>query len=332
MNTGPDSASPARFGFLLLNEFTLISLSSAVEPLRMANRVCQQDHYSWKTLSESGAAVTASDGLSINVDGSILGDLNLQQFDVIVVCGGLNIESNVSKPVLNWLRKAAQQKLALGAICTGSHALAAAGLLDGYRSSIHWENLAAMTNQFPKVIVSRSVFSIDRDRYTSSGGTAPLDMMLHLISARCGGQISAAVAEQFISERIRRPTDQQRIPLRHEVGRRSGKLVLAVEFMEANIHEPIGMAELAGLTGLSLRQLQRLFSQHLRCKPSQYYLKLRLQRARELFQQTQLGLAEIAELTGFESASRLSRKYKARYGKSPGKDYRTEPLQETNPG
>jgi len=332
MITGPNSASPARFGFLLLNEFTLISLSSAIEPLRMANRVCQQNHYAWKTLSETGAAVAASDGLSINVDGSIQDDLNLKQFDAVMVCGGLDIERNVSKPVLKWLRKVAEQKVALGAICTGSHVLAAAGLLDGYRSSIHWENMAAMTNQFPKVIVSRNVFSIDRDRYTCSGGITPLDLMLHFVSARCGSQISAAVAEQFIFERIRRTTDQQRIPLQHEVGRRSGKLVQAVEFMEANIHEPIDMAELARCVDLSIRQLQRLFSQHLRCKPSQYYLKLRLQRARELIQQTHLGLAKIAELTGFDSPSHLNRKYKVQYGNPPGRDFRSHPVQETISG
>ena len=164
--------------------------------------------------------------------------------------------------------------IALGAICTGSQLLAEAGLLEGYRCSIHWENLAAVSDLFPGVTVSRSVFTIDRNRYTSSGGTAPVDMMLHIIRAQCGAEVSAGVADQFIYERIRQPDDQQRIPLKHVVGNQSGKLVTAVELMEANIKEPISQEDLASYVGLSRRQLQRLFQRYLFCAPSRYYLQL----------------------------------------------------------
>jgi transcriptional regulator GlxA family with amidase domain len=214
--------------------------------------------------------------------------------------------------------KAVNQKgIGLGAICTGSYILAEAGLLDGYRCSIHWENMAALTDLFPNVAVSRSVFTIDRNRFTSSGGTTPVDMMLHLVTAQCGGDVSAAVAEQFIYERIRRADDQQRVPLKHLIGHQSGKLVVAVELMEANIKEPISQEDLASYVGLSRRQLQRLFQRYLMCAPSRYYLQLRLQRARELLRQTGMSLVEISALTGFVSTSHFSKSYKAFYGHSP---------------
>lgn len=319
MSAKPNTASPAHFGFLLLDEFTLISLSSAIEPLRMANRVCERIHYSWTILSESGQSVTASDGLSVNVDDSIQNSQLFKQLDAIFVCGGLNVEEHVSPAVVNWLKLAARRKLALGALCTGSYALAKAGLLDGYRCTTHWENMAALNNQFPNTIVSRSVFSIDRDRYTCSGGTTPVDMMLHFIANRCGSSVSAAVAEQFMYERIRRADDRQKVPLRHVAGQHSGKLVLAVEFMEANIREPISQEELAQFVGLSSRQLQRLFQRYLLCTPSRHYLQIRLQRARELMQQTRMSLADVAELTGFASGAQLNRNYKDVYGTTPGK-------------
>ena len=324
MDTNTNSGLPTRFGFLLLNDFTLISLSSAVEPLRMANRVCRQDHYAWKTISETGEAVSASDGLSINIDCGIENEDALNALDVVIVCGGRRIEKNTSKPVLKWLKTVNQQGIGLGATCTGSYVLAEAGLLDGYRCSIHWENMAALTDLFPNVAVSRSVFTIDRNRYTSSGGTSPVDMMLHFITAQCGADVSAGVAEQFIYERIRRSDDQQRVPLKHLIGHQSGKLIVAVELMEANIKEPISQKDLASYVGLSRRQLQRLFQRYLMCTPSRYYLQLRLQRARELLRQTSMSLVEISASTGFVSSSHFSKSYKEFYGHSPSAERQQE--------
>lgn len=308
---------PTRFGFLLLNDFTLISLSSAVEPLRMANRICDESVYSWKTLSENGESVSASDGLSIGVDHSITESGLFNQFDVIVVCTGRRVERNTTSTVLKWLREANHAKVGLGAICTGSYVLAEAGLLDGIRCSIHWENMAALADVYPEVVVSRNVFTIEDNRYTSSGGTTPIDMMLHIISERCGSDVSAGVAEQFIYERIRRSDDHQRVPLKHVVGNQSGKLVVAVELMEANIREPISQQDLAKYVALSTRQLQRLFQRYLLCTPSRYYLQLRLQRARELLRQTSLSIVEISVDTGFVSTSHFSKSYKEFYNHSP---------------
>lgn len=313
---------PVRYGFLLINDFTLISLASAVEPLRMANRICRQDHYDWRIISAAGNSVCASDGLEIVVDHCLTDEAVLQDLDIVVVCGGRRIEQNYDKTVIRRLKTLNQMGIALGAICTGSHVLATAGLLDGYRCSIHWENLAALADLFPKVAVNRSVFTIDRNRYTSSGGTAPVDMMLHIIKAQCGSAVSVGVADQFIYERIRQADDRQRIPLKHVVGNQSDKLVTAVELMEANIREPISQEDLASYIGLSRRQLQRLFQRYLYCAPSRYYLQLRLQRARELLRQTSLSLVEISSLCGFVSTSHFSKSYKEYFGHSPSGERR----------
>ena len=328
MNSNAQRQLPTRFGFLLIHDFTLISMSSAVETLRMANRLARQDIYSWKTTSEDGGAVCASDGLSVNADCSIADVASLEGVDVIVVCGGRRVESNTTDAVIRWLRKAAQAGLGLGSTCTGSYVLAKAGLLDGYRCSIHWENIASLTDMFPKVQVRRRIFTIDRNRYTSSGGTTPIDMMLYFVQRQCGPDIMAGVADQFIYERVRNPDDLQRIPLQHHIGKQSTRLVDAIELMEANIKEPIGQVDLAGFIGLSRRQLQRLFQKYLLCTPSRYYLQLRLQRARELLRQTSLSLVEISEQTGFVSNSHFSKSYKEFYGYSPSIERRREPQSE----
>ena len=315
---------PTRFGFLLLDDFTLISMSSAIETLRMSNRVAGSRIYSWKMISAGGAAVTASDGLTISADFGIDDEIEPRTVDAIVVCGGEGVERFAAEPVLRWLRACTGRGLALGSTCTGSYVLAKAGLLDGYRCSIHWENFGALTLEFPKVAVSRSVYTIDRDRFTSSGGTAPMDMMLYFVRRQLGPQISADVADQFVHERIRDPQDRQHVPLRHVVGRQSTKLVSAVELMESNIREPFSQVELAAYVGLSRRQLQRLFRKYLLCSPSQYYLQLRLERARQLLFQTEFSIVEIAAQTGFVSSSHFSTTYKEQYGNTPSTERATK--------
>ncbi len=316
------SQLPTRFGFLLIEDFTLISMSSAIETLRMANRLMGRQFYTWKTISETGEAVCASDGICINANCGIDDPDALQDVGAIIVCGGRRVETQVTDPLLRWLKKAANAGAQLGSTCTGSYVLAKAGLLDGYRCSIHWENIASLTDMFPKVQVRRSIYTIDRDRLTSSGGTTPIDMMLYLVRRQCGPEITAGVAEQFVYERVRNPDDLQRVPLRHFVGKQSMKLVTTVELMEANIREPISQVELANYVDLSRRQLQRLFQKYLLCTPSRYYLQLRLQRARELLLQTDLGLVEIAAQTGFVSSSHFSKSYKELYGYAPSSERR----------
>ena len=317
MNQPQESKLPTRFGLLLINDFTLISMSSAVEPLRMANRICKKEVYKWKTISETGEAVCASDGLSVNVNSGIDRPDVLLGVDALIVCGGWNVEQNTTDPVIRWLRSVGQGNVALGSSCTGSYLLAKAGLLDGYRCSVHWENIGAMTDLFPKVHVSRSVYTIDRNRLTCSGGASPVDMMLHLIKRECGSDVSAGVAEQFIYERIRRSGERQRVPLKHVVGNQSEKLIVAVELMEANVREPISQIDIASYTGVSRRQLQRLFQRYLLCTPSRYYSQIRLARARELLHQTGMSLVEISTLTGFVSSSHFSKSYKEHFGHSP---------------
>lgn len=317
MDQSTSKRSPARFGFLLINDFTLISMASAIEPLRMANRICKREAYQWKTISESGAEVRASDGLSVYADCSIDDASALAGVDALIVCGGWDVEKNTSPGIIRWLRSVAKGNLIFGSTCTGSYVLAKAGLLDGYRCSVHWENIGPMTDLFPKVHVSRSVYTIDRNRYTCSGGVSPVDMMLNLIDRECGPGVSAGVAEQFLHERIRRAEENQRVPLKHLVGNQSEKLIIAVELMEANIREPITQMEIANYTDISRRQLQRLFHRYLLCTPSRYYTQIRLARARELLHQTSMSLVEISSLTGFVSSSHFSKSYKEHFGHSP---------------
>ncbi|MFB4356523.1 GlxA family transcriptional regulator [Pantoea sp. BS_4] len=306
-------------GFLLVNNFTMIALATAVEPLRMANQLSGKELYSWYTVSEEGAPVVASDGIAITPDHSMA---NVPALDVMIVVGGVNITRSYSSRQIGWLQSLARRKILIGGICTGPYLLAEAGLLDGYHCSAHWECIASMQEAYPRVICTNQLFVIEQDRMTSSGGTVPMDMMLTMIQRHFGHQLTAAISEMFICDRVRNESDYQRIPLRHVLGTAQPSLVEAVSLMEANIEEAIDLDELAGYVGLSRRQLERLFQKYLHCSPSRYYLKLRLFRARQLLKQTSMSIIEIALACGFVSTPHFSKCYREHLGVPPREERR----------
>ncbi|SDF83302.1 GlxA family transcriptional regulator [Phytopseudomonas seleniipraecipitans] len=308
------SRVPHSIGFLLLDSFTLISLASAVEPLRMANQLSGKELYRWHTLTLNGLPVIASDGLQITPDAS---SANAPPLSAVVVCGGVDIQRSVTREHVQWLQGQARHGRQMGAVCTGSWALAKAGLLDGYDCSVHWEFLAAMQEAFPRAAITTRLFSIDRNRNTSSGGTAPMDMMLHLIGREHGRELAAAISEMFVYERIRNEQDHQRVPLKHMLGTNQPKLQEIVALMEANLEEPIDLDQLALYVDVSRRQLERLFQKYLHCSPSRYYLKLRLIRARQLLKQTSMSIIEVASVCGFVSTPHFSKCYREYFGIPP---------------
>jgi AraC family transcriptional regulator, glycine betaine-responsive activator len=195
----------SHFAFLTLPRYSMIALSNAVEPLRMANSISGQLAYEWSIVSLDGAPVTASNGLSLSPTQALEG---LGRVEILFVCGGVDVREGVTAPLLRALRRFADRRVGIGALCTGGYALARAGLLDTYRATIHWENLSALREEFPRVMLSNQVFTIDRDRYTASGGIAPLDLMLHLVKGKLGNRVAQLIAEQFIVDRARNDRDQ----------------------------------------------------------------------------------------------------------------------------
>ncbi|HEY2683296.1 MAG TPA: GlxA family transcriptional regulator [Steroidobacteraceae bacterium] len=312
----PESSSPrkCKYAFLTLPSYSLIAVANALEALRMANRLIGREVYEWSVVSHDGSAQEASSGLKLSPTGALE---KLHTADIVFVCGGINVKDAVNPALLTALRRLGDRQVALGALCTGGYALAKAGLLDGYRATIHWENLSALREEFPRVKLSDQLFSIDRDRFTCSGGTAPLDLMCNLIERRLGSKISQLVSEQFIVERVRRDTDRQYVPLRAQIGLSHRGLIRVAHLMEQNIEKPLSLEAIAKSSGLSRRQIERLFKRDLNCVPKRYYLEMRLKRARELLLQTAMPIMDITAACGFQSPPHFSKCYRHLFGYPP---------------
>jgi AraC family carnitine catabolism transcriptional activator len=292
----------------------MMAFVSAVEPLRVANRLAGRPLYRWEIVSRDGGAVHASNGMALVATRSIA---DPGAYARLVVCAGFEPEAGYDDSVGAWLQRLARRGVALGAMDTGSFLLARAGLLAGHRATTHWESLDSFRERFPGVEVESGLFVIDRNRFTCAGGTAALDMMLHLISLQHGRRLAAAVSEQFIHAHIRDPQDRQRMEPRARQAITHAGLARVIELMESHIEEPLASSRLCRAAGLSLRQLERHFRRQFRMTPRRYYVELRLQRARALLQYTDLPIVEVAVASGFGSAAHFSRTYRRWAGRPP---------------
>lgn len=303
-----------RFIFLLLDRFTMLSFAGAIEPLRIANRVLGRQAYVWKLAGENGRESTCSNGASFRLD---MGLDEIEREDTVLVCGGIDVQQATTKPILNWLRREARRGVAIGGLCTAAYTVAKAGLLDGKRATIHWENQDSFLEEFQDVTLTKSVFVIDGNRMSTAGGTASIDLMLKIIAEDHGEDVANTVADQLIYSSIRTDQDTQRLSIPTRIGVRHPKLSLVIQMMEQNIEDPISPADLAEDVGMSTRQLERLFRRYLNRSPKRYYMELRLQKARNLLMQTDMSVINVALACGFASPSHFSKCYRAHYKTTP---------------
>lgn len=305
---------PQSFGFLVIPKFAMLAFTAALEPLRGVNLVTGRELYKWQVLSVDGEPVEASNGIQMVADSSVE---EVERLDNVIVCGGLGSHRYEDRQVLAWLRRRERQGCRLGAISDGSYILARAGLLNGYSCTIHWTCLPGFQESFPDINVTNEIFRIDRNRFTASGGTGSMDMMLRLIEQDHGRKLAVRVADQFLHDRIRGDEDHQRMSLRLRLGFNHPRILKAIKFMEENIEQPLTCADLADMSGVSTRQLERLFRKYLGCTPRRYYLELRLKRAQRLLTQSTLPVMEVALACGFVSPSHFAKCYREMFQQVP---------------
>ncbi|HRO16434.1 MAG TPA: GlxA family transcriptional regulator [Paracoccus sp. (in: a-proteobacteria)] len=305
----PAPGRPRRFLFLLLDRFTLISFAAAVDSLRLANRVSGRTLYEWRLIGGGGAQAVCSAGAALEAE--------VGPRDILLVCGGIDVARATTRPVIAFLRRTGRQAAAVGGLCTGAWALAQAGLLDGRRATIHWENHDGFAEAFAGVDLYRTVFVDDGTRLTAAGGTSPIDLMLRLIGRDHGAELAAQVADQLITTAVRAEADSQRPTIPARIGVRHPRLAAVIARIEASLEDPVSPADLARDAGMSMRQLERLFMRYLNRTPRRYYMETRLARARNLLRQTDMPVIEVALACGFSSTAHFSRCYRAQYGTTP---------------
>ena len=304
-----------RVAVLLTDGFPLMSYASVVEPLRAANvlagrTVCEVGHF-----SESGCDVRSSGSVQVPVDRAVGGTLEADL--LLVLAGGDPFGTKLSR-MDAWLRKLALTGSVLGGVSGGPVLLAKAGVMRGRRMTVHWEHAQMLAKTVPGLILERSLYVIDRDRVTCGGGTAPMDLMHALLSGRFGTEFARAVSDWFLHTDIRPSAGPQRAGPIERVGTSCLPVLDAVALMESHVADPLSLDQLAVLSGISGRQLNRLFRRHVGRTVMGYYRRFRLETARRLLGHSILSLTEIALATGFSGSSHFSSAFRQEFGVTPG--------------
>ena len=301
-------------GFLLLPEFPIYALILAVEALRVANQNAGRRLFATRLFTADGRPVAAGSGAELMPDSGIA---EVRFCPTVLVVAGNQPTQHLTRGLLAWLRRLDRHGTLLGAIDTGAFALAAAGLLDGYRITLHWEAVQLFHERHPEIEVVEQLFLSDRNRLTCAGGIATLDLMLELIRTKHGHDLAEVVRTGLVHERQRSGFEPQRVAIGGHVASVDRRIAGIVADMEAHLDQPLPPRQLAARAGISVRQLERLIASRFHDTPGGYYLKLRLQAARNHLFYGDMPIQEIATATGFSSPSVLSRSFKARFGLSP---------------
>ena len=303
-----------KVGIVLIDGFSLMAYASAMEPMRAANLLSNETLYSVRNLPVSGAISLSSSGAQIKAD-AYLGEQ--VDFDLLLIVAGKEAGSYRNAQLANWLRLLASRGVLMGGVSGGPLLLAHAGIMDGYRMTIHWDHVEALTQISPRLAVEKSLYVFDRNRLTCGGGTAALDMMLALIKYQQGSTIALQVSDWFLHTDMRDGESAQRSGLAERYNTSNEHLLKALEAMENHIADPLELAQLAALADLGARQLNRLFSKYLNASAVNFYRTLRLKKSQELLNRTSLTVQDVAVATGFANGAHLSKSFSDQFGIAP---------------
>ena len=296
---------PLCYDFLLYPGFSAHGLANAVEPLRAANTFAGRSLYRWRFLSLTAEQVVSSSGLEVTTQRA-----DRQEGDMLFVIPSYGYLDHSGFIALRDLRRLARGYGTLVGLDTGPWLLAAAGLLDGYRATIHRDKFSDFEESFPKVEAQVARYVLDRDRITCPGAAACFDLVLHLITAQHGSAMGLELSRIFMMQ------DREEMPgLVQPAGDRLVDRVVGI--MSRDLEQPCRIGEIAAEIGCSQRTLELRLRQRLGMSPRALYRRLKLAQVRKLLQETELSIAEISLRAGYENASAMARAFRAEFGLTP---------------
>lgn len=305
------SQKPFAIDLLAFPETTLILIAAIIEPLRATNRITGQQLYDWKLTTLDGGPIETTAGIPIPVDHAFRPENAERPLFVVASYNWQQFDTPATKRVLV---KAARSRPLIAGVESGTWLLAAAGLLNGNKASIHWEDRELFAPRFPAIEIVADRYVIGDNRMTSGGALPTVDMMLEIIRRRQGHAIALEVARSFLYER---DSNFREMPTTNIFGVTDMRLARAIKIMEDNLAHPVRVDEIASRINVSARHLQSLFHRAFNASPQVHYLAMRLNAARRLVTESRTDLAVIAENFGFSAPSVFSRAYRNQFGESP---------------
>lgn len=312
--------TPFSVSLILLPGYSLFALGAVRSVFAAANEVSGEMLYQVEQYAADGAQALTQCGISFAA--APLQQLRYEQDGLIMLIADERVDSGIADAVGKQLTQRLNHTAhaldwTLGACGAGAQILAEHGFLDGFRAAIHWQILTDAVKRYPATVFTPGLFEIDRNRISAGAGAAVLDLLLHWLGLRHGSTFAAEVAAGLGLDRVRGSEERQPVPASAQPALGSARLKEALELMAANLAEPLQAEDIAQLVGVSRRQLERLFRQHLDTFPSRYYLELRLKHARRQLKQTTQSILQVGLACGFTSGPHFSTTYRNYFGYTP---------------
>lgn len=302
-----------RVGIVGIGGFSLMSMASTIEPLRAANLIAGQTLYELDFLS---TVASGRSSVGLQIPGAVpLRGAGKQEF-IILVAGG-DPFAVADRNLFDWLREQDDAEATLCGVSGGPVILARAGVMAGYRMTVHWEHRERLISLFPSLMVSRALYVRDRRRLTCAGGIAPTDMMHAMISNDHGADFAQKVSDWFLHTDIRSSTRPQRGSVAARFGSRDKHVQAAIQFMQDSLGDSFSLEDVARNCNLSKRQLTRRFQEDIGTTPMKLAMTLRLETGRDLLGSSNLSVTEIAYALDFSSSAHFTTLFRRHFGETP---------------
>lgn len=305
--------------FILIPGFAFTSFALALEALSVANQLCRNKAYEYHLHSGDPSPtvrhVVSSNGVPVQVEGHFS---QCPDSSLVVICAYQGASTYDDATLFAKLRAFRQSGSHVAALLGGSFILARAGLLESQSCTLFSDQVPAFRELYPDIKIQENIYTVNPNTFTCAGGMTALDMMLYIIGKDLGVEFANQVSHQFCHDRIRTPEEMQSSRRYLELRMQSPCLGAAIEVMERNIERPYSIQLLAEKIGTTARTLEQVFKTHKNTTPVNYYLRLRLECARKMIEETRLPLGIIAQATGFTSQSYFTKRFREHYQASPG--------------
>ncbi|ARU87676.1 GlxA family transcriptional regulator [Pseudomonas sp. M30-35] len=325
-NPSPESAQGAggraqlSVGLVLLDQFTLAAFSCFVDVLRLSADLgggSRQIHTAWRVMSVDGRPRTSSAGIVLEVASALAEDPG--EFDYVAICGGNDYpNTHLPKSLLDWVRRAADSRARLLGICTGTFALAQAGVVGSRSVCVHWNVLDDFRARFPKTRAAVDHLFIDEgDLITCAGSTAAIDLGLYLVARHCGREKALQTVRHMMLQGIRQGRQPQAHFYADLAGIKDERVRQAAHYIEQRMDSLPTLDAIARYVGLGRRQLTRAFQHALGISPMEFQRSLRIEYGSWLLVNSHSSITQIAMDCGFSDCAHFSREFRGRFGMSP---------------
>lgn len=309
-----------RVMILVVDGVSLTTVSTALEPFQQVNTMLGEDRFHIQLVSLKSTNPMTSAGIPIPchlTSTDVLAKLNLQNRpDLLILCCGQVTSPTNQASAEGFTRRIAGQNVPVFALGAACFIAAKTAMIKGGKCATHWKTISSLAEQFPDIEVQNVLYVLDGRISSCAGEFATFDMILAFIERIFGSQMSGEICHHFLAAGQRSGESLQRL---------SGDAFIcdderfqnALNIMVDNIEVPVPTSEIASRLGYSTRQIERIFGRNGFESPHRYYINLRLNRARQLIEQTNMSFSEIALASGFDSCSSFSKRYKLKFGVTP---------------